>query len=168
MSKNKTTNRKGLSAIELMVAVVFLALAIAAIGIVLADSHKGWARMYNHVYSDVVTDGHVARRIFDSIVRKSSRNHILVDPGGTWAEVRYYADSSSTDFDRYARFYQSGEKLLIEYGTLDPAGVLWTQTVCSNVSSCAFSRSGKAVEMILRLDNGSETATVTTSAVAHN
>ena len=168
MSKKNTQNRSGLTAIELMVAVVFLSLAILGIGMVLADSHKGWNRMYNRVYSDVVRDGHIARRVFDSIVRKSSRNHILVDTGGTWAEVRYYADSSSTDFDRYARFYQSGEKLLIEYGTLDPVQVLWTQTVCSNVSSCAFSRSGKAVEMILRLDNGSESATVTTSAVAHN
>jgi len=168
MLKKTAKNNTGLTIIEVMVAVVFLGLAVLALGLVLADSQRGWSRMYNRVYSDVVRDGHVARRMFDSLVRKAGRDYIQVDENGTWAQVRYYADDTSTTLDRYARFYQDGDELRIEYGTVDPVQVLRTQTVCSNVSSCVFSRSGKAVEMILRLDNGSETATVMSSAVAHN
>jgi Tfp pilus assembly protein PilV len=168
MVEKKATNLKGLTIIELMIAVVFLGIAILGIGIVLADSHRGWNAMYDRVYSDVVTDSHIARRMFDGIVRKASRNHIAVDADGGWAEVLYYADITSTDLDRYARFYTANGELYIEYGTLDPKETLRTQTVCSNVSSCVFTRAGGAVQMILRLDNGSEAATVATSAIAHN
>ena len=168
MLKKIAKNNTGLTIVEVMVAVVFLGLAVLALGLVLADSHRGWNRMYNRVYSDVVTDSHVARRTFDRLVRQAGKDYIQVDENGAWAQVRYYADTSSTTLDRYARFYQAGNQLRIEHGTVDPVQVLRTETVCSNVSSCLFSRSGKAIEMILRLDNGSETATVMTSAVAHN
>jgi hypothetical protein len=168
MLKERTRNRKGLTVIELMLATVFLGLVVLALGMVLADSHRGWIAMYNRVYSDVVTDGHVARRVFDSIIRKASRNHILVDSAGAWVDVRYYQDSSSAVLDRYARFYTSGDDLLVEYGTLDPMEALGTRKLCSNVSSCAFDRVGKSVQMVLKLDNSSETATVVSSAVAHN
>ncbi|MHC4624695.1 MAG: hypothetical protein ACYS4W_12425 [Planctomycetota bacterium] len=168
MSKKRTTNRKGLSVIELILATVFLGLVILSVGMVLADSHRGWATMDNRVYSDIVADGHIARRVFDSVIRKASRNHILVDTAGEWVEVRYYEDSSSVVLDRYGRFYTAGNELLLEYGTLDPLEPLGTRTICSNVSSCVFSRTGKSVQMVLKLDNGSQTATVVTSAVAHN
>ena len=168
MVEKKATNSKGLTIIELMIAVVFLGIAILGIGIVLADSHRGWNAMYDRVYSDVVTDAHIARRMFDGIVRKASRNHITVDTGGTWAELLYYEDWTSTALDRYARFYTANGELYIEYGTLDPKETLRTQTVCSNVSSCVFTRAGGSVQMVLRLDNGSEAATVVSSAVAHN
>lgn len=168
MSKNKKKNQKGLTVIELMIVTIFLGIMVLALGIVLADSHRGWNKMYNRVYSDVVTEGHVARRMFDSVVRKASTDHILVDEAGAWAEVQYYQDSDSTELDRYARFYLSGNQLRVEHGNLDPGEVLTTSTVCSNVTSCTFSRAGKSVQMIVKLDNGSETATVMSSAVAHN
>jgi len=168
MLKKKTTNPKGLTIIELMIVTIFLGIMVLALGIVLADSHRGWNTMYNRVYSDVVTGGHLARRIFDSIIRKASKDHILLDTAGTWVEVQYYQDSDSTELDRYARFYVSGNDLIVEHGNLDPGEILSTQTACSNVSSCTFSRAGKSVQMILRLDDGSETSTVMSSAVAHN
>jgi Tfp pilus assembly protein PilW len=168
MLKKPATNRKGFTIVELMAATVFLGIVTLGIGIVLADSHKGYNTMYDRIYSDVVTEGYVARRVFDSTVRKAGRENILVDEAGTWIEVRYYQDSESTALDRYARFYVSGEELKVEYGNLDPGDVLSTRTVCSNVYSCVFSATGSAAQMILRLDNGSETVTVVSSAVAHN
>jgi len=38
----------------------------------------------------------------------------------------------------------------------------------SNVSSCRFSQIGTSVQMLLALNNGSQTATAVTSAVMHN
>jgi Tfp pilus assembly protein PilV len=168
MSKHKNRNQKGLTVIELMIVTIFLGIMVLALGIVLADSHRGWHTMYNRVYSDVVTEGHVARRTFDSVVRKASTDHISMDPAGAWVEVQYYQDSLSTELDRYARFYVIEGQLKVEHGNLDPGDVLSTTTICSNVTSCTFSRAGKSVQMVLKLDNGSETATVMSSAVAHN
>jgi len=158
----------GFTVIELMIAMIFLGIVTVGVGIVLADSQRGWNQMYNRIYSGVVTDGHVARRMFDTVIRKASRQNIQVDGAGTWVEVYYYADANSAVVDRYARFYLSGEELKVEHGNLDPGDVLSTRRICPNVSSCVFTTTGTAVQMVLRLDNGSERATVMSSAVAHN
>ena len=158
----------GFTVIELMIAMIFLGIVTVGVGIVLADSQRGWNQMYNRIYSGVVTDGHVARRMFDTVIRKASRQNIQVDGAGTWVEVDYYADANSVVVDRYARFYVSVGELKVEHGNLDPGDVLSTQRVCSNVSACVFTVTGPAVQMVLKLDNGSETATVMSSAVTHN
>jgi len=168
MLKKRTANQKGLTLVEVMVAMVIALLIFLGVGVVVADSHRSWNRMYNRVYSDVVTDSYVARKTFDAVIRKAGRNHIFADENGGWVEVRYYQDWESTTYDRYARFYVYGDELRVEYGDLDPGQVLSTRIICSNVSSCVFTASGKTAQMVLTLDNGSETATVMTSAVAHN
>ena len=168
MLKKRTANPKGFTLVELVITGVVAVIVLLGIGVVLVDSQRGWNAMYNRVYSDVVTDGHIARRMFDAVVRKASREDILLDEAGTWIEVHYYQDSDSVELDQYARFYLSGDELKIEYGNLDPGEELSTQTVCSNVSSCVFMVTGASVQMVLRLDNGSEAATVMSSAATHN
>ena len=168
MLKNRTTNPKGLTLIELMIATVIMVIVILGVAIILVGSQRGWDAMYNRIYSDVVTDGHIARRTFDRVIRKASRDKIALDDAGLWVEVRYYQNANSTVVDRYARFYEADGQLNIEYGKLDPRETLNVQTVCENVSDCVFMAQGTSVQMILRLDNGSEAATVVSSAVAHN
>ena len=168
MLKKKLTVRRGFTLIELVITVVVSTIVIIGIGVVLADSQRGWNKMYNRVYSDVVTDGYVARKMFDAVIRKASREKLLVDDAGNWIEVYYYADGSSTIIDRYARFYETEGQLNIEYGKLDPRETLTTQTVCENVSDCVFKGTGCSAQMMLTLDNGLQTATVTSSAVMHN
>ena len=168
MPKKKLTVRRGFTLIELAVTVVISTIVIIGIGVVLADSQRSWNKMYNRVYSDVATDGYVARKMFDAVIRKASREKLLVDEDGNWLEVYYYADGSSTVIDRYARFYETGGQLNIEYGKLDPREILTTQTVCENVSDCVFKGAGRSAQMILTLDNGSQTVTVASSAVMHN
>jgi len=168
MLKNRTTNPKGLTLIELMIATVIMVIVILGVAVILADSQRGWNAMYNRIYSDVVTDGHIARRTFDRVIRKASRDKIALDDAGLWVEVRYYQNANSTVVDRYARFYEAYGQLNIEYGKLNPRETLNVQTVCENVSDCVFMARGTSVQMILRLDNGSEAATVVSSAVAHN
>ena len=173
MLKKATVHSKGFSLIELVVTGTVAAIAIISVGVALVDSQRGWRRTYNRAHSNVVIGGYVARRIFDSTVRKASMKNILLDETGSWVEVRYYQSLASAELDRYARFYLSDDVLNVEYGSWNPGDkspkvALGTHTVCSNVSSCIFTRKGASVQMVLKLDNGSETATVVSSAVTHN
>ncbi len=168
MSKRKLKSRCGFTLIELMAGTVLVLIVISAIGGILVDSQRGFNAMYNRMYLGVAADSYVARKTFDSVVRKSSREKFLIDPSGSWLEVYYYASVSSTVLDRYARFYTNAGDLNVEYGSLDPEQTLNTDTICPNVSSCVFRTAGRSAQMILNLEDGSHTATVTTSAVMHN
>lgn len=171
MLKKKSTNRKAFTLVEMMVAVAFMGIVTLGVGIVLADTQRGWSSLYNHIYSGVVVDGETATRTFNSVVRKASSQDVVVDPYGTWVEVSYYASQDSTYLDEYARFYTSGSELKVTYcsiDTVDEINELLTQTLCSNVSSCVFIPGQFSVQMVLRLENESEATTVVSSAVAHN
>jgi len=169
MLSGKMTNRAGFSVVELMAATVVSVVVIFGVGAVLVDSQKGWNTTYERTYSGVAIDGDLARRTFDAVMRKASGTNIILDDDtGSAVTVRYYNDSASTILDRYARFYLDGRDLKVEYGNLDPGEVLNTRRLCTNVSSCAFNTAGRAVEMVLRLDDGSRAATIVSSAVTHN
>jgi len=168
MPKNKGRYAKGLTLIELMVASAIAVIVVFGIAIVLADSHRGWQAMYNRIYSDVTTDSHVARRMFDAVIRKSSSQGFVLDAGGASVETYYYSDPNVSAVDRYAKFFVTGDQLYFEYGQLDPKETLGLETVCSNVASCVFRGSGRSLQMFLTLDNGSQRMTTVTSAVMHN
>lgn len=171
MLKKRSTNRKGFTLVELMVAAAFLGIVALSVGIVLVDTQRSWNVLYGRIYSEVAADAEMAKRTFDSVIRKASSRDIVVDPYGRWVEACYYQDSDSTYLDRYARFTAIGNQLQAEYGTIDaehntiPSS---TQTLCYNVSSCVFISGEFSVQMILRLENESATTTVVSSAVAHN
>lgn len=168
MPKKKFKVRRGLTIVELMIATALAGIIISGVAIVLGDAQRGWNAMYNRVYSDVVTDGYIARRTFDSIVRNATGEDFSLDAGGNWLEVYYYADANSTVLDRYARFYEAYGQLNVEYGILEPRETLRIQTVCGNVQGCVFRGAGKSAQMILTLSDGSQTTTVMSSAVMHN
>jgi len=170
MPKSKLTNHGGFTIIEVVLAAALTAIVMFGIGFMVVDSQRGWNKMYNRVYSDVVTDSYIARKTFDAVIRKASSKTLLLDDAGAWIEVGYYADANSAAVDRYALFsYDSGDsQLSIEYGSLNPRQTESVQIVCENVTSCAFMAAGRSAQMILTLDNGSQTANVTTSAVMHN
>ncbi len=168
MIKKRLTASRGFTLIELMIAIAIMVIVVLAIGVALVDGQRGWNYMYDRIYSDVVTDGYVARKKFDAVLRKASREKFLIDPAGGWVEVYYYANDASTVVDRYARFSASGGKLNVEYGQLDPKATDTIETVCGNVSSCTFVQLGRSIQMILKLDNGAQTNTVITSAVTNN
>jgi len=168
MSKKRIANRKGFTLIELIIATALGSIVLISVGVVLVDSQRGWNAMYERAYSDVVTDAHVARRMFDSVVRKASEQTILLDDDGSWVEVYYYSDPDSDVADRYALFYAADGQVNVEYGVVNPRKTLSRETVCGNVSSCVFKSVGRSLQMILTLDNGSQRATVVSSAVMHN
>jgi hypothetical protein len=176
----KNYRSKGFTIIELTMTIAISIIVVLSVGIVLVDNQRGWHRMYNRTYSDIITDGYVARKMFDAMVRKAHREMCLLDVAGSWIEVYLYANDSSTAVDRYARFYYqpAGENeakghLKLQYGNWNPGSasprnVVSTQRICSNVTSCVFKRAGRSASMILTLDNGSQTITVTSSSVMHS
>ncbi len=168
MTKNKSKFRSGITIIEVVIAAMASVIVMVGVGIAIVDGQRGWNRMYSRTYADVVTDGYVARKMFDTAVRKSSREMYLLDDAGQWVEVYYYSSSAASKVDRYARFSVSSGDLNVEYGELDPRVTSSVQTVCSNVSSVSFSGGGTAIQMILNLDDGMQSTTVTCSAVMHN
>jgi hypothetical protein len=167
MTKRLTSSR-GFTLTELIAAMAIMIFVVLAIGMALVDGQRGWNNMFNSVNSDVVRDGFFARRKFDAVMRKASREKFLIDPAGSWVEVYYYASDASTALDRYARFYTARNKLSIEYGQLNPTSTLATETVCENVSGCTFGQLGRSIQMVLKLNNGTQTNTVITSAATNN
>ena len=160
--------RKGVTLTEVAVTIATSAIVIISVGVAMVDGQKGWNRMYTRRTSGPATDAYLARRTFDTVVRKASKEKFLTADDGSWLEVYYYTDLTSEKPDRYARFAHTDNSLSIEYGVIDPRRTLSTQTVCTNVSACAFKRTGRSAQMILTLDDGSQTANVTSSAVMHN
>jgi prepilin-type N-terminal cleavage/methylation domain-containing protein len=167
---NKKTRKVsgGFTLVELMITIAVASIVVSAIGIVIVDGQHCWQVLYSHINSDVVTDGYVARKKFDAVIRKASGEKILADSNGNWIEVYYYASDSSTAVDRYARFYTADNDLNIEYGQLSPRKTLNVETVCENVSDCTFKQIGRSAQMVLTLEDGTQKNTIVTSAVTHN
>lgn len=168
MVKNKVKGRQGFTLIELMIASVLAIFILFAVAVVIADSQRGWNTMYNRIHSEAASDGYVARKTFDQVVRNASQRTILLDSNGAWVEVYYYSDANSIDPDLYAHFYTSNSALYLERGIKTPKETLTTQTICRNVDSCVFKTAGNSVQMMLTLDDGEQRIKVITSAYMHN
>jgi len=168
MDKTEPRVRKGFTLVELMITMVIMLIVGLAVGVVIVDGQTGWNNMYDRLNSDVVTDGFVARKKFDNVIRNASREKTLLAADGGWIEVYYYASPYSAVVDRYARFYVSDGDLNLEYGQIDPRVTLGVDTVCEDVTSCIFKQAGTSIQMILKLDNESQTNTIISSAVTNN
>jgi len=171
MRQQTVKNRRGFSLTELGVVLVLAPIVMLSMGLVLSDNQRAWNQMYNRLNNGVVIDAYVARKGFDATVRKSSINRERFDVDEV--EVYYYNDSaSSTYLDRYAKFYKDGTELLVEHGQLDSNGNLsgtpQAMTLADNVEAVNFSKNGACVQMVLRLDDGTESLTVMTSAMRHS
>jgi len=157
---------------------VIVVIVVLALGTVIADSVRGWNRMYDRVYADIRADSFVARKTFDQVIRKATSQMFEIDDaGGEEITVYYYSTSTAPDVDRYARFYTASRALLVERGEWTPGAEspkaqLRTDIVCENVDSCEFEdgrRSGERwARMVLTLNDGSQNIVVATSAVMHN
>ncbi len=173
MKKERKLNY-GFTLIELVITAMVAAIIVLSLGIVLVDNQKGYSKMFEKVFGDVASDSDAARRMFDSIVRKSTATRQIPDPwvDGELLEVYYYNGAASVSPDRYARFYRSGTQMMVDYGNYDWATKQTTKTssaiVARNVSALEFSMIGASIHMVLYLDDKKEKQAVTTSAVRHN
>lgn len=172
MKRKMVNKRRGLTLTELMVTTVIAPIVVLGTGVLLVDSQRGWSAMYDRLHGDIAADGCLAINAFEAVVRKSSIKRGLV--GADEVELYYYQDpQSSTQLDRYARFHVTGHReLVVDYGMFDSAGNKHGQPqtvkLARNVESVEFSALGVCVQMALRLNDGSRTLTVMSSAVRHN
>ena len=163
--------RSGVTLIELSVVMAISIIVILCLGIVLADSEYSWQKMYERANGQVETDTSVAQKTFNAIVRKAVSYNFLLDTDSRGVEVYYSSSEDLALANRYARFYCTSDpngQVNVEYGQLNPKQTLATQTLCNNVSSCVFKKSGKSIFMILTLSKGSLTLTAASSAFMHN
>lgn len=172
MKHNTFTNRKAFTLVELMVTMAIALIVLLSVGMVLVDSQKGWNTMYNRVYGDVVTDGYIARKTFDAVVRKASIKRVDFVSSNDFYTY-YYQEQASTKLDRYARFYTSDNQLMVDYGHLDDnenrLKAYNTVILAKNVKTAYFANPpGVAIQMILELDDGRQTMDVTCTANRHN
>ena len=167
----KRKRNSGLTLMELVITAAMAVIVIFGVGVLMVDGVRGWKYMYNRVYSDVVTDGYVAQKTFDSIVRKASGKRYTIVTDGSWVIVYYYSSPSVASTDRYAKFYVSNGNLMLAEGPWDgkicgtPSS---TRPVCTNVTGYNFSAAGRSVQMLLTLNNGSQQVVTMTSAFLHN
>jgi len=160
--------RRGITLIELVIGLLMASVMTVTLAVVLMDSQRGWNYTYNTSKEDIAIDDHIAKLTFDSVIRKSSIGHVTVGSLGQWVEINHYAAPDSTELDRYCRLYKSDESLIIEHGQPDPRTVLQTSTVCGNVADCSFNQTGRSVQMVLTLLEGSTQKTIVSSAYVHN
>ena len=86
MINKRKRSARGFTLTELLIGTTITIFVILAIGMALVDGQRGWNQMYNNVYSDVVTDGYVARRKFDAVLRKASGETFSLAGDGSWVE----------------------------------------------------------------------------------
>jgi hypothetical protein len=168
MKKYRCKFRAGFTMIELTLAATAMVIMILGVGMILADSHNSWNKMYIRTNGEVASGAYIAKKTFDSIVRRANIGSLSIDNDGAWVDVSYSSNPDSETIDRYALFYSEGENFKVEYGQINPNQILRTQTICRNVTSCKFSQSGTSVQMALTLTQNSQSLTVMSSAYLHN
>jgi prepilin-type N-terminal cleavage/methylation domain-containing protein len=172
MQLKLSAGKQGFTLVELMVAMMISIIVLLGVGGVLADAAKGWNQMYNRVNGGIILDAYVAGNTFNSVVRKCTYVRPSTDCSAQDVYVYYYSTLTSTVLDRYARFYQEGNTLMVEYGNYN-AGVrtsVATNVLANNVTAVNFSITpgSAAVKMVLTLDDTKHSITVTCSAIRHN
>jgi len=168
IKRNGLAARLGFTLVELMITMTIMAMVGLAIGVVIVDGQSSWNAMYDRANSDVVAEGYAARRKLDAVIRGASRQRFVMAKNGSWIEAYTYASDQSAEVDRYWRFYVAGTDLVAEYGQVSPRETLNVETVCGNVSECIFRQNGKAIQMTLTLDDGTQANTIVSSVFAHN
>ena len=164
----------GFTITELVLAIAVSSILVLTIGIVMVDTQRGWMDSYAKVHGGAAADAMMTKTAFDKVVRKASRS-IYQFTGLNDITVYYYDNwLTSTDLDRYARFYRSANEpseMYIQHGQLEAGikkDILAEVLLASNVVDLEFKPISGGIEMKLALDDGREATTVVSTAILHN
>jgi hypothetical protein len=156
----------GFTLLEMAISMLAASVLILATGAFLADYQRAFNDTYDRAYSSNEGADMAARTAFYQTVRQAAASGAAsVASDGSWLEVQYYSQPGSSSLDRSARFYLSGQDLVLERTDLDTDQSLGVQTVCGTVASLAFALTGDSARMFLELDDGSSTRAINASAV---
>ncbi|MHC4290877.1 MAG: PulJ/GspJ family protein [Planctomycetota bacterium] len=164
----------GFTITELVLAIAVSSILVLTIGIVMVDTQRGWMDSYAKVHGGAAADAMMTKTAFDKVIRKASRS--IYHFNGLDDITVYYYDNwlTSTDLDRYARFYRSANEpseMYIQHGQLEAGikkDILAEVLLASNVVDLEFKPISGGIEMKLALDDGREATTVVSTAILHN
>lgn len=162
-------NPAGFTLIELMVTMCISLIVIFGISIFIVDMQRGYGKMYKRVHGGIVSDAYTARKAFEGLSRQAARVY-TVGAIGTTIELDFWQQYiGQMPLDCHAKFFVDEQsQLILESG---PVGNPTTRILASNVSDCAFYRTGNSVQMILTLDDledDRDPVIIFSTAVQHN
>ncbi len=173
--ENWKSARRGVTLIEVVVVITMVGIMTLGAGVLLANGQKSWGTLFGRVYGDSAIDSFAAQKAFDTVCRKASlRKHILSEDTDS-LELYYWDDASTASMpENYARFYQSGEEVFVEYGkmrtgTWQPDTDINPMTIqiARHVDSLKFTFEGTSIQMYLNYTDADMTPMVC-SSVRHN
>ena len=164
----------GFTMTELILAIAVSSMIVLALGAVMLDTQRGWMDSYAKVHGGAASDAAVVKTAFDKVVRKASWSRYYFD-GSDDITVLYYDNwLTSTELDRYARFYRSADnpsQMYIQHGLYEAGikkSVRAEVLLASNVVDLEFMPVSGGIQMKLALDDGREETTAVSTAILHN
>ena len=164
----------GFTITELVLAIAVSSVLILTMGVVMVDSQRGWMDSYAKVHGGATADAMMAKTAFDKVIRKASRSAYHFNELDDITVYYYENWLTSTEPDRYARFYRSADnssEMYIQHGVFEAGAkksILTDVLLASNVTDLEFKPISGGIEMKLALDDGRETTTVVSTALLHN
>jgi hypothetical protein len=164
----------GFTITELILAIGVSSIMVLTIAVVLLDTQRGWLDTYAKVHGGASDDAMMAKTAYDRIIRKASRSIYHFNAVDDITVYYYNNWMTSTDLDRYARFYRSADnpsQMAVQHGNIDIFGVKTMTSeiiLASNVIDLEFRPVDAGIEMKLALDDGREATTVVSAAILHN
>ena len=101
MKKYRYKFRPGFTMIELALAATAMVIMILGVGMIIADSHNSWNKMYIRTNGEVASGAYIAKKTFDSIVRRANIGSLSIDNDGAWVDVSYSSNPRSKDADSH-------------------------------------------------------------------
>jgi len=176
--------RRGLTLVEMSVAMTISSVMFLAVMNVLASNHKNFNQTYERVNGQLTREATEARAIFEVLARQSTMRTYRIWTDGSareYAEVYYYHDQGAPTLDRYAQFcFDPGATTLtVEYGAGHLAwdgtenrwyydGGATTYVIAHHVTACTFTQLGPTMSMSAVLNDGKVDLPVTVTATRHN
>ena len=173
MNKN-FINRRGVSLLELMVTILLASIVMVGASVIIVDAHRGWNSMYQRINGDILNDSYFASTRFEAMCRKADGGTVRMETAPPLLEVYYYSvPNVSTVYDlspdMFVQFYLNGTELIQDSGDIATSTVTSSEVIARDVTELMFSVSGgKGVQMLLTLNNGEESITVTCGSIRHN
>jgi prepilin-type N-terminal cleavage/methylation domain-containing protein len=167
-------NRRGVTLLELLVTMAIASIVMLGASAIIVDAHYGWSTMYQRIHGDVMSDAYFASTRFDAMCRKADGGTVRIETAPPLLEVYYYSVPNVGNVydlspDLFVQFYLNGTELIQDIGDIATSTVTSSEVIASDVTELKFSASGgKGVQMLLTLNNGEESITVTCGSIRHN
>ncbi len=167
-------NRRGVSLLELMVTILIASIVMIGAAVIIIDAHRGWNSMYQRIHGDILNDSYFASTRFDTMCRKADGGTVRMETAPPLLEVYYYSvPNVGTVYDlspdMFVQFYLNGTELIQDSGDIATSTVTSSEVIARDVTELKFSAGGgKGVQMLLTLNNGKDSITVTCGSIRHN